>query len=185
MPSPNSTRVMLSTPPTRASAARRCAEHAGRLEGGDHAGRALHDGGEGRHMRIELAVEPDFARQIGVSEIADHDAPDAEVDRAVDLLRHRLDDGHRQARASRDSASGPSTATNGVRRPAASQIAPPLSGIGGSCLSARGFRLRAFVGRFVGDTRFGKCRHAGVAGERRAQDDAAPPRRRRLRRAAY
>jgi hypothetical protein len=36
--------------------------------------------------------------------------------------------------------------------------------------SARGLRLRALIGRLVGDSRFGEGRHAGVAGERGAEN---------------
>jgi hypothetical protein len=76
---------------------RALSQHPARFEYADHAGAALHDGGECRHVRIEFAFEPHFARQVGVSEVDDHRAPYREVDRAGRLLRHRLNDGHRQA----------------------------------------------------------------------------------------
>ena len=76
---------------------RAATEHSRRFEDAGHAGAALHDGGERRHMRIELGFEPHFARQIGVGEIDNHRAPYREVDRTGDLPRHRLDHGHRQA----------------------------------------------------------------------------------------
>jgi hypothetical protein len=47
-------------------------------------------------MRIELAFEPHFARQIGIGQIDNDRAPDAEVDRPACLLRHRLNHRHRQ-----------------------------------------------------------------------------------------
>ena len=105
-------------------------------------------------MRIELAVEPDFARQIGISEIADHRAPDAEVDRTVDLLRHRLNDRHRQSeRIATGEAARPPRRTACAGPPPAISLAPPLSGIGGpSFVSPRLWRRRS-SGRFVGDAR--------------------------------
>jgi len=71
-------------------------EHSRRLEGADHAGAALHDGGERRHVRIELGLEPDLARQVGIGEIGDDRAPDAEIDRALHARGHGLHDRHRQ-----------------------------------------------------------------------------------------
>lgn len=72
------------------------AEHARGVEGAVHAGAALHDGGEGRDVRIEFRLEPDFARQIGIGEVERNRSPDAEVDRAVHLLCHRLRDRDRR-----------------------------------------------------------------------------------------
>jgi hypothetical protein len=73
-------------------------EHSGCFEYANHAGAALHDGRECRHMRIEPRLEPHLASQIGVGEIDDDRTPYGEVDRTAALLRHRLDDGHRQAK---------------------------------------------------------------------------------------
>jgi hypothetical protein len=87
---------MLSTPPTSANDAGRSLHDSSGFEHADHAGAALHDGGEGRHVRIEFGVEPDLAGQISVGEIADHRAPDAEIDRSGNTRCHRLYHGHRQ-----------------------------------------------------------------------------------------
>src|SRR5271169_2936400 len=86
-------------------------------------------------------------------------------------------------------ANGPSTLTNGVRRPDTSQIACPSLGIFSPFerdpekrqpvfrkdhaptkkLSAGSFR-RCLIGRLIGNARLGKGRHAGMACQSRAQD---------------
>ena len=73
-------------------------------------------------MRIEFTFEPHFARQVGIREIEDHGAPYPKVDRPLTCCAIAWTTGTDKARESRW-ANGPSTATNGVRRPAASQPA--------------------------------------------------------------
>jgi hypothetical protein len=71
-------------------------EHSGRFKYADHARAALHDGREGRHVRIEFGFEPRLARQIGVGQIGDHRAPDAKIDWAAHSFCHGLHDRHGQ-----------------------------------------------------------------------------------------
>src|SRR6516164_9111791 len=87
---------MLSTPPTNATAVPLRASIPAASNTPDHARAALHDGGERRHVGIELGLETHLPRQVGIGEIGDYRAPHAKIDWTARALRHCLDHRHRQ-----------------------------------------------------------------------------------------
>ena len=94
---PICTRLMLSDAAHECELPATASEHRGGLERRDHAGATLEDRRERGHVRVEPRLQPDLAREVAVVE-ADRDrSPDAEVDRAGHLCRHRADQGDREA----------------------------------------------------------------------------------------
>ncbi len=72
-------------------------DHAGGLEGADHAGGAGHHRGDGRDGGVEAGVQQHLPGEIAPGEVGDHRAPDREVrPNPHHLARHMADDGDRQ-----------------------------------------------------------------------------------------
>src|SRR5262249_24937807 len=87
---------MLSTPPTSASAARPGPSIPAASKTPTMLVLHCMTGREGRDVRVELRLEPDLARQIGVGKVHGDRTPNAKVYRAFHPLCHPLHDGYRQ-----------------------------------------------------------------------------------------
>ena len=65
-------------------------DHAGRLDGAHHAGRAGHDGGEGGHRGVDAGIHQHLAGDVAEGEAGHHDAPHREVGLAALQLGHHV-----------------------------------------------------------------------------------------------